>query len=199
VGGPEARIMLVRHPQTVANAERRFIGRSDSPLTALGVAQRAALAQAVAAFAPLHVFSSPIPRALDAARIAAPPGVAVIVEDDLIEVDFGLAEGLTHSEMAERGIALDYDGPGPVAPGGETLAALEARVARVGARIAAAGARSAVFTHGGVFRRLLGAWLELPREAIWRFSVTNAAVAVIKVADGYATLESFGPALAPEP
>lgn len=191
--------MLVRHPQTVANAERRFIGRSDSPLTDRGIEQRNALAEAVAVFKPLQVFSSPIPRALDAARIAAPPGVAVIVADDLIEVDFGLAEGLKHSEMVERGIALDYDGPGPVAPGGETLAALEERVARVAARIAESGLRSAVFTHGGVFRRLLGAWLDLPRGAIWRFSVTNGAIAVVRVADGYATLESFGPVLAREP
>ena len=83
------RIMLIRHPQTVANAEMRYIGRSDSPVTPVGEQQAAWVSGVAASWGAGKVFSSPLGRAHDLAQRIAPADADVRVLDDLAEVDFG--------------------------------------------------------------------------------------------------------------
>jgi broad specificity phosphatase PhoE len=47
------------------------------------------------------VFTSPLIRAAEGARIIAGEDAAVITIEELVEVDFGLFEGLTADEIAE--------------------------------------------------------------------------------------------------
>lgn len=185
-------ILILRHPETLANASGHLIGRSDSPISPLGMVQTAALAELVAGWQPEIIFTSPLGRALDTARTIAPAGTPVEVFDDLKEIDFGYAEGLTWHEVAEHGIVLDYSG-GPVAPGGEPGVDFVARVGRAAARVADGPSRAAVVTHGGVFRHLLVAWLGLPAEAAWRFDVPNAGMAVVSLHSPRGVLERLGP------
>ncbi|MDO8879893.1 MAG: histidine phosphatase family protein [Coriobacteriia bacterium] len=185
-------ILILRHPETLANASGHLIGRSDSPISPLGTVQTAALAELVAEWRPDIVYSSPLGRALDTARTIAPAGTPVEVLDDLKEVDFGYAEGLTWDEVAEHGIVLDYSG-GPVAPGGEAGVDFMARVGRAAARVADGPSRAAVVTHGGVFRHLLVEWLGLPADAAWRFEVPNAGMAVVSLHSTRGVLERLGP------
>jgi broad specificity phosphatase PhoE len=185
-------ILILRHPETLANASGHLIGRSDSPISPLGAVQTAALAELVAEWQPEIIFTSPLGRALDTARTIAPDGTPVEVLDDLKEVDFGYAEGLTWDEVAEHGIVLDYSG-GPVAPGGEAGVDFMARVGRAAARVADGPSRAAVVTHGGVFRHLLVEWLGLPTEAAWRFDVPNAGMAVVSLHSARGVLERLGP------
>jgi broad specificity phosphatase PhoE len=185
-------ILVIRHPETMSNADGQLIGRSDSPISPRGMLQTAALAELVAEWRPEVIFTSPLGRALDTARAVAPDATPVEILDDLKEIDFGYAEGLTWGEVAEHGIVLDYSG-GPVAPGGEVGAEFAARINRVAAHIAEGPARAAVVTHGGVFRHLLVAWLGLPAEAAWRFEVPNAGTAVVRLHSARAVLERLGP------
>jgi broad specificity phosphatase PhoE len=185
-------ILILRHPETLANASGHLIGRSDSPVSPLGMVQTAALAELVAEWQPEIVFTSPLGRALDTARTIAPAGTPVEVLDDLKEIDFGYAEGLSWDEVAEHGIVLDYSG-GPVAPGGEAGVDFVARVGRAAARVADGPSRAAVMTHGGVFRHLLVEWLGLPAEAAWRFEVPNAGMAVVSLHSARGVLERLGP------
>lgn len=194
---PAHEILVMRHPETLANASGHLIGRSDSPISPLGELQTQALAELVAEWQPEIVFSSPLGRTLVTARTIAPAGTSVEVLDDLREIDFGYAEGLTWDEVAEHGIVLDYSG-GPVAPGGEAGVDFAARVERAAARVAdGQSRRAAVVTHGGVFRHLLVAWLGLPAEAAWRFEVPNAGMAVVRLHSDRGVLERLGPSLVP--
>ncbi len=200
-------IMLVRHPQTAANVEGRFVGRGDSEITEHGREQIGHLTDYMELWQPRVAFTSPLKRALFTAKAIVTCGVPVNVLDDLQEIDFGRAEGLTWHEITAVGMTIDYlrngaateasdlDGPGtgPVAPGGESWAAFEERVKRAAAVIESAGTRAVVVTHGGVFRVLLAHWLGLPMESSWRFSVPNATTAVIKVTDGAGVLVSLTP------
>lgn len=191
-------LALVRHPETEANVEGRFVGRGDSAITEKGREQMLALTTFMETFAPSVVFTSPLKRALVTAQAITSCGIAVNVLDELQEIDFGRVEGLTWSEVSALGLSVDYlrngdpgdgaeggpaDGPGvgPVAPGGETWSDFEARVIAAAAKIEGSGPRIAVVTHGGVFRALLTHWLALPWSASWRFSVPNAAVARIRL------------------
>ncbi len=192
MSGPLRTVMLIRHPETVANAERRFLGSGDSPYTVRGELQREALRAAIRDFEPDAAFISPSARALAALSGSSVDAAQVIVLDGLREIDFGTAEGCTFDEATERGIGIAYDGDGPVAPGGERLGAFRRRVARVAETVASRDAeRVAVVTHGGVMRQLLGAWLGLPDEAMWELEIPPGCIVVVRIHPGGAVLESL--------
>lgn len=189
----ETTIILVRHPETVANTEGTFVGRGDSPYSAEGRLQLRRAARRVREYAPDHIWSSPLERALElAARAAHDCEVGLTVEDDLQELDFGAVEGMTYTQIAAAGLTLDYASwDSPVAPGGESRQDLANRSQRVVDRIIAEGGTSIVVTHGGVFRASLTHLLGLSHEAIWAFHIHNAQFAVVRVIDGRGMLEEF--------
>ena len=94
---------LARHGETVWHAEHRYAGNSNVGLTQRGLGQAAALG-AWAAEAQLDaIVASPLGRAR---RSAAPAvettGLELRIDERLVELDFGAAEGLTPAEIAER-------------------------------------------------------------------------------------------------
>lgn len=97
-------IVLIRHGQTAWNREDRFRGRADIPLDEVGRAQAQATAAHVARRWKLDaVYSSPLERAVATGAAAAKPfGLAVEAVEDLIDIDYGLWQGLTRPEVAAR-------------------------------------------------------------------------------------------------
>ena len=194
--GMPVEVLLARHPQVQANVDGRFIGTGESPFTELGERQCVALAAHIVAWKPSSVHSSPRTRARAVADLAASQaGVEVHVDDDLAEIDFGAAEGLTYDEATIAGVSIDLlGGPPESAPfhDGETWHNFAARIHAAAERIETCGPRIAVVAHGGVVRALLAHWLQLPESAAWRFAVPNASVATITLWDGTGTLRTFG-------
>ncbi len=168
------RLVLVRHGETVGHSSIRYYGRTDVALSALGRRQMRAARGWLAAragasgFAP--VFTSPLVRATEGARIIAGKDAAAVAIEEFVEVDFGLFEGLTTEEIAERypdefrrwnsnRLAPDF-----VYPEGESRAAFVARVARGIAKMLAlwdarasgiAGANALLVAHRGVIRAVV--------------------------------------------
>ena len=114
------------------------------PLTARGRAHAEAVAARVVALggSVAAVVSSPLSRctATAAAISVALGGVGVTVDDDLVECDFGLWEGLTFGEVRERWPAemtkwLDSTATAP--PAGESLDMVAVRVRRAVVRLRA--------------------------------------------------------------
>lgn len=151
-------LLLVRHGQSTWNAEGRWQGTADPPLSPHGDAQARGAAPVLAALLPrtASVACSPLLRAqrtaelLAAAAGLAPPTPVAGLE----ERDAGPWTGLTHAE-------IDADWPGAREdgrrPGGfEADASLLARATAALAEIdAAAGAEPAlVVTHEGLIRAL---------------------------------------------
>ncbi len=141
------RLVLVRHGETVGHSSIRYYGRTDVALSDLGRRQMHAARDWLAArdgesgLAP--VFTSPLVRAIEAARIIAGRDAAAIAIEEFAEVDFGLFEGLTSEEIAARypeefrcwnanRLASDF-----VYPEGESRAAFVARVVRGTSRMLA--------------------------------------------------------------
>lgn len=205
----EVAVALIRHPETVANIQGRFVGRGESPLTDLGSAQLVSIAMMMESWKPGAVLSSPRARALVVAQRISACGTPLRVLDELGEIDFGRAEGLTWDEMKALGIAVRYPstvpfgqqsadafgGPtkGPVAPEGEEWDAFMDRVRAAARIIESAAPRVAVVTHGGVVRALLTHWLGLEDAAAWRFAVPSATIATLTIRDGQGVLESLLP------
>ncbi len=188
-------VLLVRHPQTVANAAGRFLGSNDSPWTAEGERQALELTARLRAWSPGVVYSSPSPRALRLAESIARPAAPSVLAG-LAEIDFGELEGLTWIVASERGIAPVHEGNGPVAPGGERLDDFKARVAEA-AETVTASARPVVVTHGGVIRQLLTLWLRISAEAAWHIALPHGCTVEITERDGWWQLESLTPSVLP--
>lgn len=194
--GKPMEVLLARHPQVEANVDGRFVGTGESPFTDLGERQRGSLAAFIAGWGPSSVHTSPRLRArMVAEDAAALAGVEVHVDEDLAEIDFGAAEGLTYDEAMKAGVEIDLlGGPPESAPfhDGETWHNFAERIADAAVRIETCGPRIAVVAHGGVIRALLAHWLDLPEVAAWRFAVPNASVSTITLWDGTGTLRTFG-------
>jgi len=191
----ETRFLLVRHPETEANRDGRLVGRGDTPYTPLGTRQRELLAVRIASWSPELILTSPLRRTREVAEAALMrSGAELLVDSRLTEMDFGVAEGLTYEEIAEREIVFDFRSlDAPVCTAGESRRAIYDRSAAAVAGHVSNGSKIAVVTHGGVFRSLLAHLVGLPIDAIWSFDIRPAAISEIRVIDGFGLLHSFEP------
>jgi probable phosphoglycerate mutase len=182
--GTTTRFVLVRHGSTEHSPAQRFSGRNSLPLDEAGRAQAAALAArdygAVGA-----VVCSPLRRAVETAEpIAAAHGLAVEIEDDLVETDFGTWEGLTFGEATDRDpelMAHWLNSPDAAPPGGESFVEVGERVRSAQQRIAAAhpGGRLVVVSHVTPIKLLLRMALDAPPQAMFRIHLDTASVSVV--------------------
>jgi ribonuclease H / adenosylcobalamin/alpha-ribazole phosphatase len=94
--------MLLRHGQTPMSVQKRYAGRSDAPLTDVGVQQAAAAAKRLTSAGLGVIVTSPLLRTVQTAQeVADATGVAVVTDDGFRETDFGAWEGLTFAEVRE--------------------------------------------------------------------------------------------------
>lgn len=101
-------LFLVRHGETAWNAERRFQGQSDVPLSPRGHTQASAIAAALANMPFARAYSSDLDRARATAHaIVADRGLTVETDARLREFDFGAWEGLTWAQIVARWPELD--------------------------------------------------------------------------------------------
>jgi broad specificity phosphatase PhoE len=189
----ETTLLIVRHPETEANVNGRFVGRGQSPFTAHGRRQARRLPHKLVAFRPEAIWTSPLERAHVVAQRASRLGsIPLRVDDRLLELDFGDAEGMTYEEIAEAGMPFDYRSSGnPVAPNGESRRSIETRVAQVADEIVACGGRQVVVAHGGVVRAMLVHLLALGESNLWTFHIHNAQLATVRIVEGHGTLEEY--------
>ena len=162
-GSQMARLLLIRHAQSTWNADGRWQGWADPPLTGFGrkEARRAGrwLAQACPALG--GVVSSDLRRARETAeilsdRLGIPHGGT---ERQLRERHVGDWQGRTRDEIESLwpGMLDQFrEGVIETPPGGEPMSGFIERVTGALARVAADGAGRArlVVTHAGVIRGL---------------------------------------------
>lgn len=189
----DTHVLLVRHPETTANLDGRFVGRGPAEFTDEGEKQLRRVPAKVVSFEPDAVWSSPLERALVLAkRIAEVSQVPLSIDDRLVELDFGAAEGMTFDQVKAAGMEFEYRNlNAPVAPGGESRAQIEQRTARFCDELVQEGGRHVIVTHGGVFRASLVRLLGLTSTDIWAFHIRNAQMAYVRVVDGHGMLEEY--------
>lgn len=121
-----SRLLVVRHGRTAWNRSR-FLGRSDVPLDAVGLAQARTIADVLRGEPIDRIFSSPLLRALDTATpLARATGLTPQVHPALSELDCGDWEGTPKSSVRGRISTRD---PYLPLPGGESVAQAWRRLA----------------------------------------------------------------------
>lgn len=149
------RLILVRHGESVANAEGRFTRGPQEPLSGRGREEALGRGRYIAArFDPVALYTSPFVRALETARLVGGVlGLEPIVVEALREQDFGALRGQPYATLRpERRADRWRFRPS----GGETL---EEVLRRAGPALDAIaerhlGAEVVVVSHGGVMAAL---------------------------------------------
>lgn len=198
---PPVRLWLVRHGQSLWNAQGRIQGQSGEGLTDLGHRQ----AKAVAAWLPGVLGSAPVATSdlVRAAETAAPIAAALRVEPmvdvALRERSFGEWEGATaeHARTRDPQVWAAWTGGEADAitdVGGEPIEALHGRVLpALGDHVTAARALGhehvVVVSHGGVVWAALHALLDLP--PITLSGIGNTGVSCLVFDHDRVRLETF--------
>lgn len=190
------RVLLIRHGQSQGNAEGRFGGHTQTPLSALGHKQAEATARALSNETFQAIYASDLLRAVQTAEpLARLTGLPINQTDAFRERSVGVMEGLTFEEAAaahaEQYAALlrrDFE---HVILGGESYRQMLDRASKEldEAIERHRGGRIAVFAHTGTIcilaLHLMGA-LDAPAlRPVW---ITTANCGITRFdlrADGY--------------
>ncbi|KAB2942612.1 MAG: histidine phosphatase family protein [Hyphomicrobium sp.] len=168
-------IDLIRHGETETPA--RLLGRTDPPLSEAGWGQ---FERQTAERAWDAIVSSPLQRArMPAAQLASARGVALRVDNDWAELDFGAWDGRALDELqadaatADAVAALYQRADASGAPGGESWSCLQARVARAIDRLLGEPlvASLLVVTHAGPMRAAIALICAIPFANLWTFRI----------------------------
>ena len=172
------RILLARHGETPWNAEGRYQGQIDIPLSPVGEGQATALGQRLKDVRIDRAVASPLSRAQRTAQLALGESRAdmLLTDPELQEIAHGEWEGLLASEIQEKDparlLAWREEPDTVLMPGGESLRQVLDRSWRGLAR-AAEGLGDddtlLIVAHDAVNRVLLCRILGLPIAKLWTF------------------------------
>ncbi|MBP2413507.1 putative phosphomutase (TIGR03848 family) [Arthrobacter stackebrandtii] len=187
-----ATVILVRHGRTTANATGVLAGRAAGVgLDQTGQDQAAMAGERLAPVPLVGVVSSPLERCLQTAqfildRQAGAPYAPV--DPELTECDYGQWQGRMLTDLATEALwpVVQTQPSAVVFPGGESMAAMQARsVAAVRRHDAAfeaeygAGAVWAAVSHGDIIKSILADALGMHLDLFQRINVGPASLSIV--------------------
>jgi len=190
-------LLLIRHAESVGNAERRLQGQGDFPLSERGVEQAAQLAGRLAGSErPNALYCSPLLRTRQtAAAVSTATGLPVCLLPEVCEYDFGEVSGLMWTEIAERypdliAAVRSRTAEYPRYPGEEGREEFRARVCNALWRLPGEHGEGpvAVVTHAGPVVVACLQALGLPYRRPAAFAVSNCSITTLELTDRRATL-----------
>jgi len=188
------RILLARHGETPWNAEGRYQGQIDIPLSPVGESQARRLGERLRDVRIDRAVASPLSRAHRTAELALGEARQGLLSTDagLLEIAHGEWEGKLAAEIRDSDperLAAWRDAPETVVmPGGEGLpGVLERAWASLGAACDGLGSDDTllVVAHDAVNRVILCRVLGLPLSHLWRFRQAPATLNLLEGADVY--------------
>jgi len=192
-----ATVILIRHGRTAANAAGVLVGRAAGVgLDDVGRAQAERTADRLAAVRLVGVVSSPLERCRETSRMvlerqSGSPSFSV--EHGLTECDYGQWQGRKLQELAREKLwaHVQANPASVVFPGGESMAAMQARavaaVRRHDAAITADHGAKAVWaavSHGDVIKSVLADAFGMHLDLFQRISVGPASVSIVHYGAG---------------
>ena len=182
------RILLIRHGTTDLLGKMLYGRMPGILLNSDGLRQAERLAEVLSARYEIgEVLSSPLDRARQTAQpIASRCHLAVDVDEEITEIDFGLWMGKTFEELSRLADWKSYNRNRSItqAPGGESMMHVQARAWRALDRLARRHSTfekstAAVISHGDVIRCILLLLLGMPIDHIGRIEIAPASVTEI--------------------
>ncbi len=171
-------LLVIRHGQTEWSRVGKHTGRTDVPLTDRGRDEARDAARTLAGWNLVRAYCSPLRRARETAEIVS-PACGLVVDDDLVEWDYGDFEGETTSESRER--IPGWSVWTHEITGGESVTQVGERADRFLARFDAGvpSGNAVAFAHGHLLAILVARWCGLPAVEGRRFALATATVSLL--------------------
>jgi probable phosphoglycerate mutase len=193
-------VYMIRHGETVWNAEKRLQGHLDSPLTGQGIQQATMLAARLSSVHFDAIYSSDLERARQTAKIIASKAnsVAVTFDNRIRERHFGRFQGLTWEEIEKKfpdEAAKELSGnPMNHMPDGESKQQLLSRTLSFFEDIALrhTDQRILVISHGGILNVWTRHVLHIPQDTPRRFHLYNTAINIFEFSERHWYLKTLG-------
>ncbi len=177
-------IYLVRHGESLSNITKRYSGITDVELSENGRDQALIAAMNLKDATISNIFSSPLKRAFDTAKIISKENNfdinKIAVEKSLIEVNFGIFENMTweemrhsHREETEKWIRLRNKYKFPQGESYDDI------IKRVSGFVDMVPDNSVVVTHFGVIQSVM-LYLKIADDKdLWKYEISNCDIVVI--------------------
>lgn len=177
------KLILIRHGQTEMNANRVYFGRLDPPLNEVGLNQVKKAREKFLDCMYDRIYSSPLKRARETAEICNHRSFEIEYVDDLMEIDFGIFEGLTYEEISrkypdeikkaeEEWQTYNYET-------GESLMDMQKRVINF-LKSLDFSKTNVLVAHWGVINCILSHYMSGNLDTYWKFKVENGGIAVLE-------------------
>lgn len=180
------RIILVRHGECRGNREGLFRGRSDFPLNERGLIQANELATELKKFKPIKVFTSPLPRARQTARIISQIcHISIENREGINNIELGPWEGKSKKYIAQKypeEWSIWVKEPEKLRISGiETLDNVQQRAKRELENIitVSSGKTVVIVSHRAVLKPLIASCLEINKPYFWRIHIDTAAFSIL--------------------
>jgi broad specificity phosphatase PhoE len=178
-------VFLLRHGETAWNKLGRVMGRTQVPLGTDGVQQIQKIAPLVATLEPDAIYTSPLRRAVQTAKVvAAETKLPICKSEGLNEIAYGewagrYFEDLIDDELYRRFIKSPAK---TILPGGETISDVQRRGLEVIEEAAQKipGGRFLFVSHGDVIRAILCHYMKLPLNEYRRLRVDNGSLSALQ-------------------
>jgi broad specificity phosphatase PhoE len=184
--GIRTTVFIIRHGECAGNREGLFRGRSDFPLNETGVRQAQSLAREVREMGLTRMFSSPLARAAETAKIVAEAcRIECQAREGFTNIALGEWEGRPKKEIEEEfpeewGLWLEHPDRLHI-PGGESLSEVQRRAFSNIEHLVRtyAGETFAVVTHRAVIKPLLAACLGIMEPSFWKLHIDTASYSIL--------------------
>jgi len=174
-------LYLVRHGESVGNANKRYCGITDIELSLNGIEQAKVAGLNLKDLNVLHIYTSPLKRAYHTAKIISDEINLNLTEIDCLkEVNFGIFENMTWEEMInkykeetddwiEQGIKYTF-------PKGESYDDIINRIALFMDNVED---NSVIVSHFGVIQSILLYYKIAELNNLWNYHISNCDILVL--------------------
>ncbi len=188
------RLILVRHGETLWNAQKRYCGSTDIGLSAKGKKQARRLKEKLNGMSIHKIYTSGKKRAIQTSKIIF-NGAKIIKVEALREINFGALEGLTHEEIMKKYTDVYEkwlkDPFRNRIPGAEPMSVFKKRVQTAIRKIACIshGKTVAIACHGGVIGIFVSSILK--GRNFWRYIPSAASITIVEYKKGVPRIKLF--------
>lgn len=183
------KLILVRHGETIWNKQNRFQGKTDIPMSKIGLRQAKLLAKKLSNKRIGMIYTSKLKRAIKTAEIIKKfhKNAKIIKERNLNEVSWGLWEGLTKSEVKKKYPEMskerEKDRFNFKVPNGESQMELKIRIKKILKKIInqTKDKNLLIVGHRNVNKIILGLLLNWNNKKMMSIDFHNASVTMLNV------------------
>ncbi|MGO1371037.1 MAG: alpha-ribazole phosphatase [Senegalia sp. (in: firmicutes)] len=189
-------LIILRHPETIANKEKLYIGQTESDYTEKGIKQFNEILEDFK-YDIDHIYTSPLNRCkILAKELGKKLDVDFELIESLNEMNFGIFDSKNYKEVqklyqkAWNKWIVDYINY--TIPEGESLRDLYERVEEFLNELKKKeDGTFLLITHGGVIQTLITLLLDLDIDDRWHFKISEGALIEISYVDDYGIINNL--------